>query len=73
MRSVADTLRQMSRESALKLTPAERVDQAFRLGDEDLKTFADAKGITLDDARAQVIRLRSAGRRPSACADTLGR
>jgi hypothetical protein len=69
MRSTADALRAATRAAAAAESPAERVAQAFRLGDEDLRAYAEARGITLRAARLDIVRRRAAGRRPSASAD----
>ena len=72
MKSVADGFRQGTRTSAAHLTTGERVEQALRLGDDDLRAYAASKGITLAAARIEVARRRSVGRRPSA-ANAAGR
>lgn len=73
MKSVADCLRQVTRASAAHLTTEERVEQALRLGDDDLQAYAASKGVTLDAARLAVARRRSVGRRPSTSANAPGR
>lgn len=69
MRSVADGLRQATRAAAMRLTAEERVEQALRLGDDDLRAYAASNGITLHAARIEVARRRCAGRRPSTSAN----
>lgn len=73
MKSVADGFRQATRASAADLTSEQRVERAFRLGDDDLRAYAASKGITLDAARIEVARRRSIGRRPSTSANATGR
>jgi hypothetical protein len=69
MRSVADKLRKATRDSTKQLSVDERIEQAFRLGDDDLKAYADARGISLTLARNEIAQRRRAGRRPSGAAD----
>ena len=73
MKSVADGLRQVTRAAAAHLTTEERVEQAFRLGDDDLRAYAASQGITLEAARIEGARRRSVGRRPSTSANAAGR
>ncbi|MDP9361717.1 MAG: hypothetical protein M3P29_09720 [Acidobacteriota bacterium] len=47
----------------LALTPAERIERAFALGEEDLRLFAAANGLTRDEALAKLRIERQAGRR----------
>ena len=51
MRSVADNLRDDTRRRDLAKTPAERVDQALRLGDADCELAAASRGLPLTEAR----------------------
>jgi hypothetical protein len=68
MRSVADDLRARTRDADARLTPAERVERALRLGDDDLQAFIARHGLSLADARRRLSRQRQLGRRPSRCA-----
>ena len=72
MRSIVDGLRHLTRTSAARLTPEERVEQALRLGDDDLQAYAASNGITLHTARIEIARRRRAGRRPIASANAAG-
>jgi hypothetical protein len=65
MRSVADSLREQTRRHMLALPPGARIQRALALGDDDVKAMCDAKGITVDAARAVMARSRRLGRRPS--------
>jgi hypothetical protein len=67
MRSVADDLRDNTRDADAALTAEERVDRAFRLGDDDLAAFADAHALAPERARHALTRRRHHGRRFSAC------
>ena len=69
MRSVADALRRELHDQVARLSPAERIELALRLGDEDVQALAAARGITLDDARRVFARARALGRRPSPAND----
>jgi hypothetical protein len=68
MRSVADGLRSDTQSRLRAVTPAERVEMAFRLGDADLEAFMCAHGLARAEALAALQRARRTGRRPSACA-----
>jgi hypothetical protein len=74
MRSVADDLRREDRERARLMIVAERVREAFELGDRDLAAFAAFQGLSLPEARRRLDRQRQVGRRLSRCMrDRLGR
>jgi hypothetical protein len=68
MSSVADQLRDESRRRVLGMSPAERLELALRLGDEDARLFAAAHGLSEAEARLALARRRQAGRTPSAAA-----
>lgn len=53
------------------MSPAERLDLAFRLGDEDLESFRAAHGLDPRTATRLLERRRQATRQPSACLDRL--
>lgn len=67
MRSVADDLRAEARQALAILSPAERLELALRLGDEDIQLLSAARGIPRDDAVAVARRTRQLGRIGSAC------
>lgn len=69
MRSVADQLRDESRQRFLELAPAERVMLVLRLGDEDARLYAAAHHVSEETARLHLSRQRRLGRQPSASAD----
>ncbi len=69
MRSVADALRDEGRRRLAALTPDERIDLAFRLGDADLAALRQARGLTFDQARMRFATSRRHGRQPSCCHD----
>ena len=71
MRSVADDLRDATRRADLRLTPAQRVERALVLGDEDLAAYAAAQMLGSDRARRILAHRRRAGRRTSACIERL--
>lgn len=70
MPAVAD-LRVRDAAAVRALSPAERLDLAFRLGDDDLESFRAAHGLDPQAARRLLERRRQATRRPSACLDRL--
>jgi hypothetical protein len=65
MHSVADDLRRETMAAAARLTPAQRIALALRLGDDDVALLCAAHGVTGDDARRTFRRARAAGRIPS--------
>ena len=71
MRSIADDLRDELREQTLQLSPEERLDLAFRLGDEGLEAFRQAHGLDREAAIRELQRRRQAGRTPSKCMSDL--
>lgn len=71
MRSIADDLRDELREQTLQLSPEERLDLAFRLGDEGLEAFRQAQGLDRETAIRELQRRRQAGRTPSKCMSDL--
>jgi hypothetical protein len=68
MRSVADELRDEARRRDEALSPEARIELALRLGDDDARALAVARGISVAAARAEIARSRRLGRQPS-CAD----
>lgn len=71
MRSIADDLRDELRESVQQLSPEERLELAFRLGDEGLEAFRQAHGLDRETAIRELQRRRQAGRTPSKCMSDL--
>lgn len=71
MRSVADEFRERDREAILRLSPAERMELAFQLGEADLAAFCQAQGVDRETGIRLLQRRRQAGRTPSACMDAL--
>ena len=68
MRSrVAEEVRREQREEVLRMTAAERLALARRLGEEDLATFMAASGLSRDEALEHIRKQRQAGRRKSRC------
>ena len=68
MKSVADVLRREQVQRIAALTPGERLQLAFELGDGDVALLAAAHGISEYEARRRIERSRQAGRTPSRCA-----
>jgi hypothetical protein len=69
MRSVADGLKELSREEVRAMSVAERVALAFALGERDLELYRQACGLTSQEAARLLERRRQLGRRkPSRCA-----
>jgi hypothetical protein len=66
MSTVAETLREDSRERLRRMTPAERLAEALRLGQAAITAYAAAHGLDRDEARRRLERAGQAGRRPSA-------
>jgi hypothetical protein len=63
MRSkIAEEVRDALQRETLALTAAERIERAFELGEEDLRLFAAANGLTRDEALAKLRTERQAGR-----------
>lgn len=69
MASVNDDLRREQRERIAKMTPAERMALAERLGAEGVLAFMTANNLDRDAALRAIRRSHRAGRRPSRCAD----
>lgn len=68
MRSeVAEEVRRAQREEVLRMTPAERLALAVRLGEEGLADFMSASGLSREEAIVRIRRQRQDGRRKSGC------
>jgi hypothetical protein len=66
MSDVAKQLRDAERERQARLTPAERIREALRLGQAAISAYAAAHGIDREEARRRLKRASQAGRhRPS--------
>jgi hypothetical protein len=71
MRSVADDLRDETREEMLRLTPEERIELVLQLGERGLEVFRQANGLDRETAIRELQRRRQAGRRPCKCMSEL--
>lgn len=71
MSHVADKLREDSRERLRRMTPADRLAEALRLGQTAIGAYAAAHGLDRDEARRRLERAVQAGRRPSRVMDEL--
>jgi diphthamide synthase (EF-2-diphthine--ammonia ligase) len=65
MSTVAERLRVESLERLRKMTPAERMAEAFILGDRAIASYAAAHGLDADGARRRLERSGQACRRMS--------
>jgi hypothetical protein len=66
MRSkVAEETRQELDRQMLAKTPAERIELAFSIGEEDLVLYAAANGLTREEALSRIRIERQSGRRYS--------
>lgn len=65
MTSVGERLRDEDLERMRRMTLAERLAEAFALGDEAIEICASANGITRAEARRRLERSAQAGRRAS--------
>jgi len=72
MKSVADRHRKDDAAALAILSPAERVELSFRLGDEDLEVFRRAHNLDREEALELLRRARQAGRTPWSCAEGSG-
>ena len=71
MHSVADDLRDRLRHEIRQLSIEERLEQAYRLGEEGLEMFRQANGLDRETAIRLLQRRRQAGRTPSRCMSDL--
>ena len=65
MSTVAELLREESRDRLRKMTPAERLSEALALGERAIDAYAEAHGIDRVAARRRLESSGQAGRRPS--------
>ncbi len=70
-RSVASVLRARDADAVRAMPLAERLELAFRLGDEDLEAFRATRGLERRTAIRLLERRRQATRQPSACLQRL--
>jgi len=68
MNSVANHVRARAMAEVLALSPDERIDLAFALGEADLELFVRASGLDRETALTRLRASRRAGRRPSRAA-----
>lgn len=71
MKSVAPALRARTDAETRRMSPAERVELAFRLGDEAIESLQASHGVDRRTAIRLIERRRQATRQPSACLDRL--
>jgi len=71
MKLVAMEFRAQDVASVREMTPVERLELAFRLGDEDLESFRATHGLDRRTAIRLLERRRQATRQPSACLERL--
>jgi hypothetical protein len=62
---IAERLREEDRERLRRMTAAERLAEAFALGDAAIDLYAAAHGLDRDEARRRLERAGQAGRRAS--------
>ena len=71
MKSVVCTTSRSEAAAVRAMAPAERLDLAFRLGEEDLESFQATHGLDRRTAIRLLERRRQATRQPSACLERL--
>jgi hypothetical protein len=71
MKSIADSMRQDRLTADMRLSPAVRVSRALAWGDADAVLLAQARSISIDQARRLFARQRQHGRRQSRCHEGL--
>jgi hypothetical protein len=71
VRSVADQLRREAAARVRELSPAQRVELALGLGEEDLELFRVAHGLSRAEALRELRRRRQAGRVPCSCFESV--
>jgi hypothetical protein len=67
MRSVADDLKEDLARQVREMPAEERIELAFRLGDEDLEAFRQTHGLPHEEALRRLRLQRQQGRRYSRC------
>jgi hypothetical protein len=72
MDSPADHAKRRTREAVAAMTPAERIELAFALGEDDLRLFMDVQRVERDRALTALRRQRHVGRRPSVAGELDG-
>ncbi|MFZ5481642.1 MAG: hypothetical protein ACOZNI_33070 [Myxococcota bacterium] len=68
MSPIADRAREADRAAAAATTPEERIALALRLGERDARVYAEAHGVSMEEARRVLRENRRRGRTPSRCA-----
>ena len=68
MSSVANHVRARTMAEVLALSPSERIELAFALGEADLALFVRASGLDRETALARLRASRQTGRQPSRAA-----
>ena len=71
MKSVASVARARDAAAVREMTPGERLELAFRLGEEDLESFRATNGLDRRTAIRLLERRRQATRQPSACIERI--
>ena len=71
MKSVASVPRARDAAAVREMTPGERLELAFRLGEEDLESFRATNGLDRRTAIRLLERRRQATRQPSACIERI--
>lgn len=71
MKSVASILRERTADAVRRMPPAERLELAFRLGEQDLAAYCAAHGVDRDAAVREFQRRRQATRQPSGCVERI--
>jgi hypothetical protein len=66
--TVGEKLRREEGERLLALSPSERIEIAFRLGDDDVALLAAVRSIPVGEALRHLRLQRQEGRQPSRCA-----
>lgn len=70
MRSkVAEETRKAQQERIMAMTPAERIQLAFKLSEQGLAFYMAGQGVDRKTALQRLHRIRHIGRRPSRCND----
>jgi hypothetical protein len=65
MVTICERLRHEDRERLMRMTPEERLAEAFALGDAAIEAYAAAHGVDREEARRRLELAGQSGRRPS--------
>lgn len=71
MKSVASVLRERAADEVRRMSSAERLELAFRLGEQDIAAYCAAHGVDRADALREFQRRRQATRQPSGCMERI--